>query len=25
VDVLGFARVMGRLISRSEVQIASAD
>lgn len=25
VDVLGFAREMGRLISRSEVQIASAD
>jgi hypothetical protein len=25
VDVLGFAREMGRLISRSDVQIASAD
>jgi BCD family chlorophyll transporter-like MFS transporter len=25
VDVLGFAREMGRLLSRSEVQIASAD
>jgi len=25
VDVLGFAREMGRLLSRSEVQISSAD
>jgi hypothetical protein len=25
VDVLSFAREMGRLISRSDVQIASAD
>jgi hypothetical protein len=25
VDVLGFAREIGRLLSRTEVQIASAD